>query len=568
VRYFLHHRNTDLLLLNCSANINLSKLDSAFDIDPLFSKMSKAFDEGGAKGLLLVNLGVSSNGCNIVFDSKAEADFDEEANSDNDHNAGDDKLIDISILIDKLKEQTATEDARDMLAALEDLPLVPQLSELRAEHAVLDSQGFAVGDRTDDTGMERKRGHYFRVSEEEEKEADRSIHQDALERSRASQGRPSFLGSEAGEEMSYGDDNVFAGDNDDDDDFGGDGMFLNVTPQRASSFSGNSVIETDYETRTQNKATSNFLDMLSNTHDFWSTDDDTQFFKPDLFASQGQNHWAGVSHWNAGKKQVGNKTATKEKNTNAPRSERKTRKKPMVDFSTPPQNFDFEIGEGLTWSGATIAKHSRNENVLPLDAGILSLKQLQSLFLRPTLTILSKDQSRSKKAVGFVDTDDWDTGGGFDDGDDDDGPGFFISSNDDEVTKEDDDFIRELEGVRKVEKVQVGYATIAKKVDVKKLKTDLWKELELKFSVTKKGDDAIDGDDSEDEIMAEQSPTVLSFKEAVQNMEARKSQSDVTLPFYFICILHLANEKGLRLVDKGLDEFEIIHEGLKSSSNF
>ena len=51
----------------------MSKLDSAFDIDPLFHKMSKTFDEGGAKGLLLVNLGVGSNGCNIVFDSKEEA---------------------------------------------------------------------------------------------------------------------------------------------------------------------------------------------------------------------------------------------------------------------------------------------------------------------------------------------------------------------------------------------------------------------------------------------------------------------------------------------------------------
>eukprot|EP00956_Cyclotella_meneghiniana_P005412 scaffold6809_cov18-Cyclotella_meneghiniana.AAC.1 len=48
----------------------MSKLDSAYDIDPLFHKMSKAFDEGGAKGLLLGNLGVSSKGCQIVFDSK------------------------------------------------------------------------------------------------------------------------------------------------------------------------------------------------------------------------------------------------------------------------------------------------------------------------------------------------------------------------------------------------------------------------------------------------------------------------------------------------------------------
>lgn len=220
---------------------------------------------------MLVNLGVSSNGCNILFDSKAEADVDEEAQPDNDESKDDDKMIDISNLIDKLKEQTSTDETRDMLSALEELPLVPQLSELRAEHAVLESQGFDVGGSSEEAGSDRKRGRYFQVSEEEEKEADRSIHQDALERSRASQGRPSFLGSEAEDEMSYGDDNVFAGDNDDDDDFGGEGMFLNVTPQRASSFSGNSVIETDFVAQSQNRATSNFLDVLSNTHDFRST---------------------------------------------------------------------------------------------------------------------------------------------------------------------------------------------------------------------------------------------------------------------------------------------------------
>ena len=564
-----------ILLIFTLGNINLSKLDSAFDIDPLFSKMSKAFDEGGAKGLLLVNLGVSSNGCNIVFDSKAEADVDEEAHPDNGASKDDDKMIDISNLIDKLKEQTSTDETRDMLSELEELPLVPQLSELRAEHAVLESQGFDVGGSAEEAAADRKRGRYFQVSEEEEKEADRSIHQDALERSRASQGRPSFLGSEAEDEMSYGDDNVFAGDNDDDDDFGGDEMFLNLTPQRPSSLSGNSVIETDFVAQSQNQATSNFLDMLSNTHDFWATDNDTQFFKPDLFASQGQNHWAGVSHWNTGKKHVASKTLTKDKNTNAPRSERKTRKKPMVDFSNPSQEYKFDAGEGLTWSSTTVAKHGRNENVLPLDAGILSLKQLQSLFLRPTLAIQVKDQNRTKKAVGFADTGDWSShspgGGVFDDGDDDDndGPGFFMADIDDEpVTKDDDDFIfRELEGVRKVEKVHVGYATVAKKVDVKKLKSDLWTELESKFATIKtNNDDSDDPDESQDKTMSD--PPVLSFKKAVQSMESHKSQSDVTLPFYFICILHLANEKGLRLVDKGLDEFEIVHEGLQSSMNF
>lgn len=36
--------------------LNASKLDSEFVTDPMFQKMSQAFDEGGAKGLLMNNL--------------------------------------------------------------------------------------------------------------------------------------------------------------------------------------------------------------------------------------------------------------------------------------------------------------------------------------------------------------------------------------------------------------------------------------------------------------------------------------------------------------------------------
>ena len=43
-------------------------------------------------------------------------------------------------------------------------------------------------------------------------------------------------------------------------------------------------------------------------------------------------------------------------------------------------------------------------------------------------------------------------------------------------------------------------------------------------------------------------------------MEANQPQGDVTLPFYFICLLHLANEKGLRLESTSLDDFVITYE--------
>ncbi|CAM9800202.1 unnamed protein product, partial [Phaeothamnion confervicola] len=54
-------------------NITLSNSEREFDVDPLFAKMSKTFDESGSKGMLLNNLCVA-NGCQVVFDSGEQLD--------------------------------------------------------------------------------------------------------------------------------------------------------------------------------------------------------------------------------------------------------------------------------------------------------------------------------------------------------------------------------------------------------------------------------------------------------------------------------------------------------------
>ncbi|KAL5865238.1 hypothetical protein ACOSQ3_002752 [Xanthoceras sorbifolium] len=48
--------------------LNVKKFDVAFAVDPLYHQTSAQFDEGGAKGLLLNNLGVYA-GCRVLFDS-------------------------------------------------------------------------------------------------------------------------------------------------------------------------------------------------------------------------------------------------------------------------------------------------------------------------------------------------------------------------------------------------------------------------------------------------------------------------------------------------------------------
>lgn len=100
--------------------------------------MSKTFDEGGAKGLLLVNLGVGANGCNIVFDSKEEAASiaqDEEKEDEITIRGREEGMIDISSLNIKLESMLGG-------ASIESIPLVPQLRSLREEYGQLESEGF------------------------------------------------------------------------------------------------------------------------------------------------------------------------------------------------------------------------------------------------------------------------------------------------------------------------------------------------------------------------------------------------------------------------------------------
>ncbi len=53
-------------------NLNVKRFDSEFSEDPIFRKTSAAFDEGGARGLLLNHLHVH-HACELIFDSSDAA---------------------------------------------------------------------------------------------------------------------------------------------------------------------------------------------------------------------------------------------------------------------------------------------------------------------------------------------------------------------------------------------------------------------------------------------------------------------------------------------------------------
>lgn len=119
-----------------------------------------------------------------------------------------------------------------------------------------------------------------------------------------------------------------------------------------------------------------------------------------------------------------------------------------------------------------------------------------------------------------------------------------------------------LEATRVVEKINIGYATSSKRVNVRKLKHDMWRTLDSSL-----GDRNLDGEENVTpatcDLGDKEKSSALSFQSVVRDIAQQPSsqQKDASLPFYFICLLHLANEKNLRITDNvSLDDLSITQE--------
>jgi condensin complex subunit 2 len=541
----------------------MAKLDEAFDIDPLFHKMSKTFDEGGAKGLLLANLGVSMQGCNIVFDSTLENDHEDEEEEKTPDPDKTMELTNVTSLVNKLESSLGGQP-------IHLLPLVPQLATLRDEYAHLHQEGY-VDKSTPSTRR-------YAAPQEDELEADRSIHLEAIERSRASQadlGRSLMAQDDHSTlddgPIDFGAGNDFGDDDDNDTDNLIGSTFVHDGDHRFSSSSFQTSFEAS-QPPPPSQATL-LLDAIASGR-ITGSQSNYEFFNQQALDKIQGNMWAGAAHWKK-MPQPKRKTttiATTKKGKGKKKTTKATTLLSTLNLREPVANLEDLLRkppkkgrkgvDPLQLSKAVQTKHAKNDNLLPLDIG-LEVGALSTLFLRPKTILLTGSEDAgvaNAKQVGFSGVDTWNDRISL--GDDNDGPGFDFGGNDDD---DQDSLVPELEGVRKVEKVQVGYATVAKKVDVKRLKLDLWEELERKFADEKDHPDEEAMDDSEteeeDAPIAPKSTTAapgpLSFQDTVKQMQGTQKQSDVTLPFYFICLLHLANEKGLALESTGLEDFII-----------
>ena len=116
---------------------------------------------------------------------------------------------------------------------------------------------------------------------------------------------------------------------------------------------------------------------------------------------------------------------------------------------------------------------------------------------------------------------------------------------------------------RAVQKIDIKYATAAKRVDVKELKGALWGHIKREARVK---NEVLPSDDmdAENDTASAETPShgatlgshehgkdadkkrdvadQLSFRSVVHDL-APDVPTNITVPFYFICVLHLANEK-------------------------
>jgi condensin complex subunit 2 len=161
-------------------------------------------------------------------------------------------------------------------------------------------------------------------------------------------------------------------------------------------------------------------------------------------------------------------------------------------------------------------------------------------------------------ATQFFNDDDEYGGGGFDDAYDGGGEGMAPAGLD-----EDADLLAATQGqVRRVRPEFVNYAKKVKRVDVRKLKENIWKGLDIvvpkaEEEVSRFGHvlrDRLTLGLQEDDVDQSRNPTdptepkqFTSVITGLRKTYPKDKMEEISTSFCFICLLHLANERGLKI---------------------
>ncbi|KAF1845552.1 barren [Cucurbitaria berberidis CBS 394.84] len=565
-------RSAEATLATSFSQLQNKKMELEFSVDPLFKKASADFDEGGAKGLLLNHLAIDSKG-RIVFDSSDDANDATAAEESRATPMPEDPAHEQR---DDASEQQPSDTIEIDISGLAK-KYFPDLSHLDEQDVCPSMKTFDLGDVNGSIDLP-----FLRGPEDGRDDENKDAEEEAGNRSGV------FLD----------DDNPMGFDDDDDINMGG----FDLPPETGFGEGGEVWAREairDPQIRVHTMGLGQGDDEageagvgatgsesaqygISMTHGR----DQEQENILSYFDQALKKNWAGPEHWRIQRvKDVGKTTPT---------TKRKEKEPFEIDFAAPMTQSAADMLYIPATSNSTISLpkaqwKSKTRNLLPDDKHFNS-RQLLRLFLKPKSRMGSRKEGKraqpqpEQPVQGEVDEAYWANqqdalaeedgavqgnydadffqddplplpGGPIDDDDD------FADARDhfSPPPQEAPEAVRPIDGAvpssqadafgaqlvtqsRRFRPEYVQYARVAKKVDVKRLKDELWNSIGFEGINAPPPPDAV-GDPSAKAVDGS-----LTFTEVVNNLQAvypKQVMADISTSYCFICVLHLANEKGL-----------------------
>lgn len=559
-----HHRTGNTIETNLK-NLNVNQFDLAFEVDPLFHKTSAAFDEGGTGGLLLNHLFVRDDSCELLLDSSTVTMTTRDALSQG-QTTQDSNMIDLSELRDIYNHVN-----------FEGLRICPHFADF--EFTNWTRNGEANTNYSKMVAELENNEHAFDVNAPAtEVELDTDFPDAAVD--------------------DFGEDDL--PDMGEDIEFGRDGCenafsnpICNATLAFADGQEARMVSSEDGRTTVSSAAAATttgtlYLELSSQPSDY-------SYFKSDIMST-----WAGPQHWKLRSrfsKAIMNSASTAEQQS----KKKRTKKQPFslkfdseVDFAN-----SFAKGRvATTLSKTTLAKYTVDKTTLPEDLHF-DADNLFRLFIKPKIMVKRQVQAQTElrddgsawynydnanDCANFCpdlqDDGDGDGDGGFDGndeeaaapggdftqagfplsqdttlGDSSQGFSFTNESGADQTMFAGDGLVAQP---NKVQKIDIAYAKTAKKMDVKRLKTAMWTILTQNPQEDKENAPPDPDNGEKDESRVKQSQSFKGLYSQLPGKLSKNMSKNLSVSIAFVCILHLANEKCLKMTgDANMCDFFI-----------
>lgn len=576
--------------------VTAKSVEQQCEADPLFHKMSLTFDEGGAKGMLLHNL-CMFEGCDLAFDSELPVSFgDADENDDEECTEEDSNATPTTVKRAENLSSQAVQAMAEKVASVGGVktqrlcPLLNNLYSQREKWAgSSDNDGDSNNNDDDDSDDDYDDGSLgmdlgVGMGEGAEEEEAALRRDERLEAALASGGGG---GDDDGMVFDCLDD---GGGFDAESDTGEttQQQQQQSTQQQGSEYSFAPALLQQMHSYTNNNSSGGDVVMVGDGSGAdANTGMETAQSRPSSFSATGwaRGGWAGAGHWKFPSAMRSKKTKSSATTADGAKTKtRRTAKSALIDFTGPKAEEKAFAPPPRSAASTQLSQLAITRNIngaakllLPVDLHY-ELPMLTKLFLKPSLRVrlaIPGGNGSDATEAGVVRTgmgaeigmgadveaagDDFhpaDFGCGDDNDDDDDNAGDMYGMDDDGGMGSDENTaglysgIGLVEAARTVSKIDIKYDRVSKKVDVKKLKASMWDSVQAKVKPETENKTEADaeaetaeGDANEN---AEEELQKTSFSSTISEVSSHVP-ANVTVPFYFICMLHLANEKGLNI---------------------